>query len=142
MAEIYRPDRSYPANLSPGYRRIPMKGGVKIELGHAVSVVAGYAKIPAAADAATGHVAGLAAETVDNTAGADGDLTISSEEEETYDFIIVCQDPKVLLDGLAYRGSLTQAIMNGKLWISKNVEFNTIFKLERMARSLARSKKE
>lgn len=73
---------------------------------------------------------------------ADGDLTISSEEEETYDFIIVCQDPKVLLDGLAYRGSLTQAIMTGKLWISKNVEFNTIFKLERMARSLARSKKE
>ena len=76
MAEIYRPDKSYPANLTPGYRRIPMKGATTIELGHAVSVVGGYAKIPAAADAATGHVAGLAAETMDNTAGADGDLDI------------------------------------------------------------------
>ena len=76
MAEIYRPDKSYPANLTPGYRRIPMKGATKIELGHAVSVVAGFAKIPAAADAATGHVAGIADETVDNTAGADGDLDI------------------------------------------------------------------
>ena len=53
MAEIYRPDKSYPANLTPGYRRIPMKGGTKIELGHAVSVVAGFAKIPAAADDST-----------------------------------------------------------------------------------------
>lgn len=76
MAEIYRPDHSYPANLAPGYRRIPMKGTTKIEKGHVVSVVGGYAKIPAAADAATGHVAGIADETVDNTAGADGDLDI------------------------------------------------------------------
>ena len=32
MAEIYRSDKSYPANLAPGYRRIPMKGATKIEL--------------------------------------------------------------------------------------------------------------
>jgi len=29
-----------------------------------------------------------------------------------------------------------------RLWISKNLEFNTIFKLDRLARFLAREKKE
>ncbi|HEY8425871.1 MAG TPA: hypothetical protein VIK73_07650 [Limnochordales bacterium] len=72
---------------------------------------------------------------------ADGDLTIEEGQVEAPDFVMVLEDPGVLLDALAYRGSLTQAIMTKKLWISKNVEFNTIFKLERMARSLARSRK-
>ncbi|HOL17305.1 MAG TPA: hypothetical protein PLY40_03345, partial [Bacillota bacterium] len=72
---------------------------------------------------------------------ADGELTVEPDKTGPSDFVMVCPDPKVLLDGLAYRGSLTQAIMTRNLWISKNIEFNTIFKLERMARSLARSKK-
>jgi hypothetical protein len=55
---------------------------------------------------------------------------------------MVAQDPEVILKGLSYEGSLTESIMNGNLWINKNVEFMTVFKLERMARSLARSKKE
>jgi len=76
MAEIYRPSKQYPHGTAPGTRVIPMKGGVKIEKGHAVSVVGGYAKIPAGADAATGKIAGIADETVDNTAGADGALSI------------------------------------------------------------------
>ena len=71
----------------------------------------------------------------------DGDLDILSRAPRSPDFVMVCQEPEVLADGLAYRGSLTQAIIDKKLWISKNVEFNTIFKLERMARSLVRSKK-
>jgi len=57
------------------------------------------------------------------------------------DFVMVCEDPKTLLDGLAYRGAITDAVINRKLWISKNQEFITIFKLDRMARSLARTKK-
>lgn len=69
-------------------------------------------------------------------------LMIKPESAAEPDFIIVCPDLEVLLDGLGYRGSLTQAIMKRDLWISKNSEFTTIFKLERMARSLARSKKE
>ncbi|HOA35876.1 MAG TPA: hypothetical protein PKV91_06970 [Bacillota bacterium] len=69
-------------------------------------------------------------------------LKIKPEFAAEPDFIIVCPDLEVLLDGLGYRGSLTQAIMKRDLWISKNSEFTTIFKLERMARSLARSKKE
>jgi hypothetical protein len=32
-------------------------------------------------------------------------------------------------------------VINKKLWISKNMEFISIFKLDRMARSVARAKK-
>lgn len=70
-----------------------------------------------------------------------GDLRLKEEPPATADFTLVCEDLGILVDGLAYRGSLTQAIITKKLWISKNAEFTTIFKLERMARSLARSKK-
>jgi uncharacterized OB-fold protein len=72
---------------------------------------------------------------------ADDRLAIKPGEAAEPDFTIVSPDLGVLLDGLGYRGSLTQAIMKRDLWISKNSEFTTIFKLERMARSLARSKK-
>ncbi|MEW6046947.1 MAG: SCP2 sterol-binding domain-containing protein [Bacillota bacterium] len=72
---------------------------------------------------------------------ANGDLTVEEGTAAAPDLVMVVADPAVLLNALAYRGSLTQAIMTGKLWISKNVEFTTVFKLERMARSLARSKK-
>ena len=57
------------------------------------------------------------------------------------DFVIVCKDPRILVNGLAYRGALTDSVISKKLWVSKNMEFNTLFKLDRMARSLARSKK-
>ncbi|MCL5959391.1 MAG: SCP2 sterol-binding domain-containing protein, partial [Chloroflexi bacterium] len=71
----------------------------------------------------------------------DGDLAVKEGLVGTPDFVMVCADPRTPLEGLAYRGSLTQAIMDRELWISKNPEFTTIFKLERMARSLARTKK-
>lgn len=72
----------------------------------------------------------------------DGDITIKEGEFASPDFVMVSQDPQVLLDGLAYRGAITDSIINKKLWISKNAEFTTIFKLDRMARSVARSKKD
>lgn len=72
---------------------------------------------------------------------SDGTLTVREGSVAAPDFVMVCPDLDVLVRGLAYRGSLTQAIMFRQLWISKNVEFTTIFKLERMARSLARAKK-
>jgi uncharacterized OB-fold protein len=72
---------------------------------------------------------------------ADATLSIVDGLEGRADFVMVCDDPSELSSGLGYRGSLTQAIIDGKLWISKNPEFTTIFKLERMARSLARAKK-
>ena len=72
----------------------------------------------------------------------DGDIRIEEKTLEMPDFVMVCEDSGVLLDGLAYRGALTDSIILGKLWISKNMEFTTIFKLDRMARSLARARKE
>lgn len=71
---------------------------------------------------------------------SDGDFSFQ-EKGENPDLVMVCPDLAALVNGLAYQGSLTQAIMTRDLWISKNAEFTTIFKLERMARSLARTKK-
>ncbi|MBI4830867.1 MAG: SCP2 sterol-binding domain-containing protein [Candidatus Lindowbacteria bacterium] len=70
-----------------------------------------------------------------------GTLSVKKGGTTKQDFTMVAQNPETVLKGLAYEGSLTEAIMKAELWISKNVEFMTVFKLERMARSLARSKK-
>ncbi len=71
----------------------------------------------------------------------DGNIELEERELTSPDFVMVCENPRTLLDGLAYRGAITDSVINKKLWISKNMEFNTIFKLDRMARSVARSKK-
>ncbi len=71
----------------------------------------------------------------------DGSFRIVEKELAAPDFMMVCEDPKTLLDGLAYKGALTDSVIMGKLWISRNMEFTTIFKLDRMARSLARAQK-
>jgi uncharacterized OB-fold protein len=71
----------------------------------------------------------------------DGDIKIEEKAVVSPDFTMVSEDPNTLLDGLAYRGAITDSVINKTLWISKNVEFNTIFKLDRMARSVARTKK-
>ena len=71
----------------------------------------------------------------------DGDIRTEEKELSSPDFVMVCEDLRTLLDGLAYRGAITDSVIGKTLWISKNMEFNTIFKLDRMARSVARSKK-
>jgi len=71
----------------------------------------------------------------------DGNIKLEERDVPSPDFVMVSEDPNTLLDGLAYRGAITDSIINKTLWISKNMEFNTIFKLDRMARSVARSKK-
>ncbi len=71
----------------------------------------------------------------------DGSLSVREGAIPSPDFTVVCDDLSVLARSLAYQGSLTQAIIARDLWISKNAEFTTVFKLERMARSLARSRK-
>ncbi len=71
----------------------------------------------------------------------DGSLQVAEGTAASPDFVMVCDDLSVLERSLTYQGSLTQAIIARDLWISKNSEFTTVFKLERMARSLARSKK-
>jgi len=72
----------------------------------------------------------------------DGNIQAVPEKVDSPDFVMVSEDPKTLLKGHAYRGAITDSVIDGRLWISKNKEFNTIFKLDRMARSVARSKKK
>jgi uncharacterized OB-fold protein len=71
-----------------------------------------------------------------------GTIKVETEEPASPDFVMVCDDPRTLLDGLAYRGAITDSVIEKRLWISKNIEFTTIFKLDRMARSVARSRKQ
>ena len=71
----------------------------------------------------------------------DGTVRVEEKEVPAPDFVMVCEDLNTLVDGLAYRGALTDSVIAGKLWLSRNMEFTTIFKLDRMARSLARAKK-
>ena len=71
----------------------------------------------------------------------DGNIEVEEMEPLTTDFVMVCADPRTLLDGLSYRGAITDSVINKKLWISKNMEFTTVFKLDRMARSVARARK-
>jgi len=71
----------------------------------------------------------------------DGAIAVDEKGCSSPDFVMVSEDIGTLLDGLAYRGAITDSVISKKLWISKNMEFNTIFKLDRMARSVARSKK-
>ena len=72
----------------------------------------------------------------------DGDFRMEERKLKSPDFIMACEDPRTLLDGLMYKGAITDSVIMKKLWISKNMEFNTIFKLDRLARFLAREKKE
>jgi len=71
----------------------------------------------------------------------DGHIRVEEKTPWSADFVMVCDDPRTLLDGLAYRGAITDSVIGRKLWISKNTEFTTIFKFDRMARSVARSRK-
>ena len=70
-----------------------------------------------------------------------GDIKVEEKKLSKPDFVLVSKDPRTLADGLAYRGAITDSVIMKRLWISKNMEFMTIFKLDRMARSVARSKK-
>jgi hypothetical protein len=71
----------------------------------------------------------------------DNRIRLEERELSHPDFIVVSDDPLTLLNGLAYKGAITDSVINKKLWISKNMEFTTIFKRDRMARSVARSRK-
>jgi uncharacterized OB-fold protein len=72
----------------------------------------------------------------------DGNFKIEEKKLTSPDFIMACEDVKTLADGLMYKGSITDSVITKKLWISKNLEFNTIFKLDRLARFLVMEQKE
>lgn len=72
----------------------------------------------------------------------DGDLRVEEKKLASPDFVMACEDLQTLLDGLEYKGAITDSVVMKKLWLSKNTEFNTVFKLDRLARFLVREKKE
>lgn len=71
-----------------------------------------------------------------------GDFRIEDKKLASPDLIMACEDPRTLLDGLMYKGAITDSVIMKRLWISKNLEFNTIFKLDRLARFLVMEQKE
>ena len=56
------------------------------------------------------------------------------------DFVMVAKDSILFENWMDFKDSLTNAIIAEKLWINKNTEFVTVFKLDRIPRSLRRSK--
>lgn len=76
--------------------------------------------------------------TIDN-----GSLTFTNEADfkETEDFVIVCEDPKHLYEWVIDKCAITNLAIDGTMWISKNPEFMTIFKLDRLNRSIRRDLK-
>ena len=71
-----------------------------------------------------------------------GGFRIEDRKVESPDFIMACEDLRTLYDGLANNGAITDSVVMKKLWISKNFEFNTVFKLDRMARFLVQEIKK
>jgi len=71
-----------------------------------------------------------------------GDFRIEEKKISSPDLVMACEDPTTLLNGLMYKGAITDSVIMKRLWISKNLEFNTIFKLDRMARFLVMEQKE
>jgi uncharacterized OB-fold protein len=68
----------------------------------------------------------------------DGSLAVEAGSPEESDFLMVLDDPGLLVEWLTFREALTNAIVTGTLWISVNKEFTTIFKLDRLPRSVRR----
>lgn len=62
-------------------RRVePLKGSTAVGKGWMTVIDAGYVKAPAAAIRATAKSNGVSLDNVDNSAGADGDLTVPTED--------------------------------------------------------------
>lgn len=53
-------------------------------------------------------------------------------------FVMICADPRLFMEWLNFKEALTNAIISEKLWISKNSEFTSVFKLDRLPRSVRR----
>ncbi len=69
----------------------------------------------------------------------DGSLEVAEgRRTEPADFVMLCAEPQLLVDWMTFKEALTNAIITGRLWISINREFTTIFKLDRLPRSVHR----
>ena len=69
----------------------------------------------------------------------DGKFDVKAGEIDAPDFVMVARDPAILSDWVNFKDSLTNAIIAERLWISLNREFITVFKLDRLPRSIKRT---
>jgi hypothetical protein len=69
----------------------------------------------------------------------DGRIDIQAGEIDAPDFVMVAGDPAIFTDWMNFKDSLTNAIIAERLWISLNREFITVFKLDRLPRSIKRT---
>lgn len=69
----------------------------------------------------------------------DGSLTVSEGIPTDADFSMVVLENDVLASWIKLKGSLTNSIIAGSLWIDHNDEFTTVFKLDRLPRSIFRT---
>ncbi len=70
----------------------------------------------------------------------DGTLAVAEGSPQAADLVMICADPGLLLRWMSFQEALTNAIITGKLWISVNREFTTVFKLDRLPRSVHRDR--
>ena len=70
-----------------------------------------------------------------------GKLAVEPKGFDRPDMVMIARDPKLFSDWMSSKESLTNAIIADKLWISHNKEFTTVFKLDRVPRSIRRTQK-
>lgn len=71
----------------------------------------------------------------------DGKLAVEPKGFDRPDLVMIATDPRLFSDWMNSKESLTNAIIAEKLWISHNKEFTTVFKLDRVPRSIRRTQK-
>jgi uncharacterized OB-fold protein len=69
----------------------------------------------------------------------DGKLEVQPGEIDAPDFVMISREPAIFSDWMNFKDSLTNAIIAERLWISLNREFITVFKLDRLPRSIKRT---
>lgn len=79
MANSFVIARQYGQNQAPGLRLVKLDATVAVGIGNMIVEVAGYGHIPGAANAATGHMAGITLSSGDNTLGAAGAVSVDVE---------------------------------------------------------------
>lgn len=57
------------------------------------------------------------------------------------DLVMISEDPRLIIDWMTFKEALTNAIISGRLWISLNRDFTTVFKLDRLPRSVHRDRR-
>ncbi|MEW5721634.1 MAG: hypothetical protein AB1896_00900 [Thermodesulfobacteriota bacterium] len=100
----------------------------------------------AASDRARKDLAGWRRNILVKTPGGDfswiiaaGRLAVQAGAPAKPDLVMVARDEGVFGDWMNFQESLTNAIISERLWISLNREFITVFKLDRLPRSIRRT---